>query len=250
MTFLGGRNSDPYLLAHKISAGIIDLVDSSSKHCYFVSPWVRLWRQLERSLEKSVARGVRLTFVLRNEEKSIATGRGLNSSYGAEVVLIDRLHTKLYLGDRMAIIGSMNLYDVSAERNLELAVLVQSVQEIRRIRRDIVLGDLLALKPAHRIPGSFDEAASRELDRYKTLSAEVASRGHCVVCDERIELDLSPSPQLVRCKTCWAREREADPGWFKIKYCHYCGEPHSDVLAKPLHLSCRDRIEEYRNLRG
>ena len=249
MTFTGRQSTSPYLPAHRISSAVIDLVESSTRHCYFVSPYVRLWPQLERALKKSVRRGVRLTFVMRHESKEVSVGHELSRTYGAEVALIDRLHAKLYLGDRTAIIGSMNLYDTSAARNVELAVLVQSPEEVQRIRREVLLGDVLALQPALRLPGSFEAAARREDERCAALALEIRERGHCVICAERMELDLRRSPDIVRCKPCWTRQPDVDRARFRIRSCHYCGKDHAVTLAKPLHASCLELVHEFLELR-
>ncbi len=245
MTYLGRTPQSPYLSTHRIAAAIIDLIESSTKRCYLVSPWVRTWGTLDRALEKAASRKVRLTFILRNDQKAPSVGEQLNRSYGAEVILLDDLHAKLYVADKAAIIASMNLYDVSQTRNHELAVLVDSGREVERIRRECLEEDLLAVAPARVFKGWFDAERAAEMSKRDEMAAEFEGKGFCVVCRDRIVLERSPRPYIVRCATCYSKAPDVDDRYFQIRYCHLCGAPHANVLAKAVHDGCRQRIEEF-----
>lgn len=239
------------LRAHQISTAIIDLVDESKGHCYLVSPWIRLWQQLERSLEKAAGRGLRLTIVLRDDEKSRNTeaARQFNERFGAEVVLLPNLHTKVSLGDRRAIIGSMNLYDVSQTRNFELAYELRGHHELETIKRDVIEGDLLAVKPKLRLAGKFESVRAAESARLAELDAELASAGFCVVCNYKMDLDRQPEPGYVRCRTCYYKAPDADFTRLRTSYCHLCGKPFDSVLGRPLHAECRAKLVEFVTLK-
>lgn len=240
-----------FLRSHQVSAAIVDLIEGTKQQCYLVTPWVRPWAALERALEKASARDTRVTFILRNDpekrHREIATR--LNENLGFEVLLLDNLHTKFYMNERLALVGSMNLYDVSQSKNLELVAVVTSEHEIRRLRREVIEEDLLAVQPTAHLHGRFHDARSRERTRLAELAEELAARGFCVTCGERMELEKSMEPYVVRCRTSYAQAPNIpDPRSYQTKSCHYCGSPHPSVLARPLHPNCKDRLREYLEL--
>lgn len=242
--------SKAILRTHQISTAVVELVDEASDHCYLVTPWVRLWPHLERSLEKAASRGRRLTFILRyeNDSKSLLPARELNERFGAEVLLHEHLHTKLYLSGRRAIVGSMNLYDVSQSKNFELAYQVTNYSEILELRKTVLDDDLLTIKPRIRLEGCFEAERRREGQRLAQLEKELGSGGHCVTCGDKMDLDRKPEPRFVRCKACFYKAPDVDEARWWIRFCHFCGEPYDSVLIKPLHAECKTQLESYARL--
>ena len=242
-----------YLKTHRISPAIIDIIETTRKHCYLVTPYIKPWPVLERTFNKASESGTRITVILRAEQNSRQVGRRLNDSYGFEVIVLERLHTKLYLNEQCALIGSMNLYDSSNERNYELAIHTSHPSFVRELREEVVQQDLLALDPVEHLQGSFHE---EEVVRRRVMEAferDLDNRGFCVTCGTKIEFDragLVRTPRIVRCRPCWAKAPYiAEEYRWPISYCHYCGGDFDSVLVEPSHHACRVKLEEYNEIR-
>jgi hypothetical protein len=239
-----------FLRSHQIAAEIINLIESTQRHCYLVTPYISRWDNLNRTFEKAAAAGTRISVFLRDEAKNRTAAKSLADAYGFEVYLIRDLHTKLYVNESRAIIGSMNLYDASQKRNFELAAVVTNSSDAKRIVAEIVHGDLLAVTPSAHIPGGFSNAVLAERERLEGLQTKFASQGFCVQCGESIDLEPKANPTIVRCRKCYFSRPDSNPAKTLTKRCHKCGEPYDGTLASPLHPVCRDEIREYRDLQA
>ena len=134
---------EKFYRAHQISTAIIDIIDSSQKYCYLVSPYIKIWDLLDRVLEQASNKKKKIVFVLRDCDHNGALKK-ITTQYGFETYLIPNLHSKLYLNERKAIIGSMNLYDTSQSRNFELGVLVEGRHNINVLKKEVIEDDLLS----------------------------------------------------------------------------------------------------------
>ncbi len=240
------------LRTHQISAAVIDLIEETKEHCYLVTPYLRPWPILERAFAKARELGTKLTLIVRHEAKAEKAIMAMNDVYGFEVIVLERLHTKLYLNEKTAVVSSMNLYDSSNENNYELALRIRIGSQVRQLRKEIIEQDLLALSPRLHLPGRFQAEVEARAKAVTTFREELKSRGFCVSCAEKIDFDQTGSilsPRIVRCKPCWAMEPwiEAEYRW-PIKFCHYCGEGLQSVLAQPYHHGCHERLKEFRGM--
>lgn len=239
------------LKTHQISAAVIELIEATKEYCYLVSPYIKMWQLLDRALGKASEQNKRITVIIRSGSEENAHVRKL-LAYGFEIVVLDFLHTKLYLNESSAIVSSMNLYDTSSTRNHELALQLGK-QETRKLKQEIIEQDLLAVPPVHHFAGKHTAAKKAEDQKMLAFQAELTSKGFCVVCNTKIDFDSSRLlwPTIVRCKPCWAKLPFPDaPHQFRIRCCHYCGEPLDSVLTEPCHHACSQELGEYKKWLG
>lgn len=227
------------LRTHQISAAVIDIIEGTKEHCYLITPYLRSWPILERTFAKASELGTKLTFIVRSDPKTEKAVMTMNRKYGFEVIVLERLHTKLYLNEKTAVVSSMNLYDSSNEYNYELALRIRNHHQVRQFRKEIVEQDLLALTPKLHLPGAFQAEIEARAKAAAEFREEMKRRGFCVNCAEKLEFDQSGSivsPRIVRCRPCWnmAPWIEEEFCW-PIKFCHYCGESLQSVLTQPYH---------------
>jgi hypothetical protein len=239
------------LRTHQISAAVIELIEETKEYCYLVSPYIKMWHLLDRALAKASEQSKRITVITRAGSENNFDVRKLNESYGFEVVVLDFLHTKLYLNEKSAVVSSMNLYDTSSTRNHELALHLRQ-HEARKLKQEIIDQDLLALQPVHRFAGRHTAAQKAEQEQVLAFKADLEARGYCVACGEKIDFDDSGSvlsPTIIRCKPCWAKRPWIEtPFRFRIRHCHYCGESLDSVLSQPYHHGCGEKLREYKKL--
>ena len=186
------RTLTKILRTHQISAAVIQLIEDSREFCYLVSPYIKMWQLLDRTLAKASDQDKRITVITRSGSEDNRDVRKLNKAYGFEIVVLDFLHTKLYVNEKAAIVSSMNLYDTSSTRNHEMALLLNGY-EAKKIKKQIIDDDLLAVQPVHRFAGKHTAAQRQKMPRCSTSRTNFGSRGFCVTCGEKIDFDNSGS---------------------------------------------------------
>lgn len=229
------------LKTHHISAAVIDIIEQTKVQCFLVSPYVQEWPLLSRALDIAAEKKTKVTQIIRNDAKNLSKIEADARRRGFELVVLPRLHTKLYLNERTAVVSSMNLYDSSNHQNYEVAVRWRD-DFAAKLRREIIEGDLLRLAPHSRIPGWFEEERQNSLRVRTEFEGQLSTRGFCVVCGTKMELDTAKI--VVRCKPCWSRSPDALPR-LRISFCHYCGQSFEGQLGEPMHHQCSTEITQH-----
>lgn len=213
---------------------VITLIKRSQTRLVLVSPYFDLWRGLINELERAVSRGVKIYVIARGGEDRAKQETALRKLIPSlhYVGYIDRLHAKIYLSEREALITSMNLVESSAMNSLEIAVHIDqeyATKEYGQARR--ICDDLLQIAEQ-------DEQRGVETGRVSTAGAKKATRrrksGHCIRCAETIGYD----PEAPLCEDCfkvWARYKNPD---YEEKFCHACGDDCDTSMAAPLCEDC------------
>lgn len=238
------------LKTHQISAEVIELIGSTERQCYLVTPYLRSWPLLNRSLDKAKDQEKQVTVFVRSGEQGKNGIPELQRRYQFELFAVENLHTKLYLNERTAIISSMNLYDSSKERNHELAYLFEGTRTAQEFKKLIVEDELLAASPGEHVPGWFHSVEAKRIESRRALESTFEEKGFCVSCGTKIELDQSTGkilqPKIIRCRVCWAKQPFIDnPFKYKIRFCHYCGQKLDSILDEPFHHQCRTLLKKY-----
>lgn len=237
------------LHTHQISSTIIELIDESKEYCYLISPYIETWTLLERSLEKAARQRKRITFIVRNEDETLARIKGIHATYGFEFMMFDWLHSKLYCNERRALVTSMNLYDSSQKRNQEIGALFESASDASALLDEYILGDLLATPPRLILKGYFHEEDKTVATEMKALEARVSEGGYCARCGTKMDLDITTIKKYnkrVRCASCYFKEPgQGDPRSVRTQHCHFCGERLESNLLDPFHPQCWDLLSRY-----
>ncbi|MCX6244642.1 MAG: phospholipase D-like domain-containing protein [Bacteroidetes bacterium] len=233
---------------HQLPAAIIDLIDESKEYCFLVTPYYKPWTLLTRAFEKAAKQNKNVVFIARFEkEKSIECYEEINKRYDFDVILIENLHTKLYLNERSVIISSMNLLDSSKERNYEIGYLFESKSTVRQFYNEIIKDDLFSLKPKRYFKGRYSKvllAIKEEENNQKKAGEErrmtlknktEKNGGVCIRCSK--EIHYSPAAPLCdECYRSWAFWGNWD---FIEKYCHACGTEYGTSKNHPLCPECK-----------
>src|SRR4051812_33505814 len=94
----------------EISGKIFSLIDEAEKELIFISPYnnFRTWEKFKNRLNTALQSGIRVSFYVRDNE----THEGLES-FTVPIHRIPKLHAKIYLNEKRAILTSMNLVEAS-----------------------------------------------------------------------------------------------------------------------------------------
>jgi phosphatidylserine/phosphatidylglycerophosphate/cardiolipin synthase-like enzyme len=227
-------------LAHTVVAAAVEqLVNGSTTHLILVTPYFKPWDRIAKAILGAKARGVKVTLLLRggpDQPKQEANAKPFVAA-GCMVVYLDRLHAKIYISDREAILTSMNLYEDSAVNSYEAAVrfgkeadephyksvATQMAVLLRQAEQDAKVAALKA-PPAT----ATSEEATVRLNRLKY------GTGHCIRCAATIPNNVG-HPLCATCFASWSRFSNAD---YEESYCHGCGAEKSTSFAKPLCKKC------------
>jgi len=226
------------LLTHQIPGKIIEIIQNSKEYCFLVTPYFQPWGILERELDKAARDNKKIIFIFRDQDDARFQFSFLNKEYGFDLVFVDRLHTKLYLNEKEALLSSMNLYDSSKENNFEVGYSFGSSTYSREFKEQIIDDDILKSNP-YIIKGRyFDGLDENEQDNYHTNSKE---EGKCIRCGTVINYNES-MPLCNKCYSIWSSFKNRD---YQENYCHKCGKQDSwsnITFGNPLCQSCKSRF--------
>lgn len=253
--------SSNILLNHQISAEIISLIEATEKYCFLVTPYYKPWTLLNRTIDKAAASGKQIIFIFRAGHDNEVVAKTLNKQ-GFDVHLVERLHTKLYLNERIVIISSMNLYDSSKDNNYEVGYKIKSAVEAKQFREEVIEKDILGLLPKKSFTGRYAIELQRlekeKLDKENKLKEEILAReklkkelasnsiikerkisykdnyGYCIRCHTQIPLNPN-TPYCMDCYKVWVQFQNVD---YQEQYCHSCGSSGQPSMDKPLCYNC------------
>ena len=124
--------SNPFLMQvltpAQISGEIMKLMDEAVERMIIVSPYFNIsqWHKLMYRLESLQSRNIAVEIYVReNAHESIDEVQ----QAGFTPLVIEGLHTKLYLNEHSAIVSSMNLSESSDHHSLDIAVKSENDQE-------------------------------------------------------------------------------------------------------------------------
>ncbi|NNC18073.1 hypothetical protein HJC22_20375 [Corallococcus exiguus] len=122
--FFGRSNENPTFIPHsKISAAVQDLIEGAQRELTLVTPYFKPWNHLQNAIRGRLKAHVPVTLVIRADELA-KTSAHLQpfAAEGAQILSLDRLHAKLYMSEKCAVLTSMNLLETSALNSWECAL--------------------------------------------------------------------------------------------------------------------------------
>ncbi len=225
------------LTIHQITGEIINLIEDAKEYCFLITPYYKPWPILQRALDKAAKLEKKIIFVFRTNDVSIDQIDRLKES-GFDIHFVDRLHTKLYLNEKSAIISSMNLYDSSKEFNYEIGYKINRKDEVNKIKEIVIDKDIFGINSEISIPGRYAKSRKNEKVKNDVKSSKNVYKksiaGYCIRCG--IEIDLNPNAPY--CKECYQSYSYWSNPDFVEKYCHICGQTKETSMNKPLCKNC------------
>ena len=219
-----------FLTIHQISGKIIEIIKESKEYCFLVTPYYKPWPLLERALEEATQNQKKIVFIFRKNEVPDSIINKLNKEMQFDIVLLERLHTKLYFNEKQALITSMNLYDSSKDYNYEMGYSISGYGNIKNLKEVIIENDLLALDTHKYYLGRYfkeiekkksqEKLAKENADQKKQISKKENAFGFCIRCRKRIDLNGN-YPLCEDCYYIWSQFMNGD---YQEKYCHKCGK--------------------------
>jgi hypothetical protein len=224
------------------------LVQRAEKLLILTTAYFDPWNLLEVEIQQAAQRGVNVLLLVRGDEqetKQYERARALER-YKVKVGQLSRLHAKLYISERLAIVTSMNLVTASANGSWEVGALYSAdedaegykqllsaaAQLLRRaelqhqqkqaLATDAIAEAIFRPEPARSVRGGGAPKGSRN----------VAGAGSCITCATSIPVNLE-RPFCRPCYTAWSGAETA-----RMSFCHTCGDRGSTSFQKPRCKTC------------
>lgn len=117
----------------EISGKIISLIDEADKELVVISPCNDFghWEKLSARLKKAVDRGIKISFFVRKDSEN----RKALSELNIPVYYVERLHAKIFLNEKQAILTSMNLAETSDKFSIDFGIETENFEEFEEVKQ-------------------------------------------------------------------------------------------------------------------
>lgn len=205
-----------FLTTHAIAYHVEEVIRTAVKQLALVSPYLRLSATFLGRLRDADARGVKTYIFYGKDELHPNERLKLEQLPNLKLWYLKNLHAKCYLNDRLAVIGSMNMYEFSEKNNREMGVLVTKEDD----------------------PEVFRDAWQETKSIYDEVkfanSTRPSTQGFCVRCHGQIEFN----PKKPLCESCYKDWVKYKNNNYREKHCHQCGDLETTSVARPLCGAC------------
>ncbi len=161
--------------------------------------------------------------------------------------MLESLHAKCYSNEKTAIVSSMNLLDVSQQKNWEMGFKIDHetdpdvFNEVKKYVEDIWNEGKQFQYSIKKI----DDKSAVQKKSYgtskftiKAPSSQMVGTGFCIRCG--VKMEVNPSrPLCSKCYPIWANY--SDPK-YEENYCHVCGKESKQSVEKPVCYSCYKKL--------
>lgn len=214
---------------------------------YLVSPFVQLSERYRRRLADADREGVRVHLICRVKELKSDQKKALSSLSNLHLYDAPKLHGKVFVNERGAVITSFNLYEAS-EQNHETGVWLcaeEDTEAYGEARREVlsILSHAKEVSVRQASGGRTDTKADtrrgRRSTRFEARSkghSAPQNQGHCIRCGTGINYDPK-KPYCPQCFSQWARFKNPT---YADDRCHGCGKEEAKAfsLEKPECYAC------------
>lgn len=252
------ENNSVLLYDQKVLPAVIELVEQAKSQVVLVSPYNEYSVPLREAVARAAKRtGVRVIAVCRadmadKEHDHLAWLK----SIGATVYLVERLHSKIYLNERQAVVTSMNLTKGSAVDSREIGFLINDPHAREEITSYVRVQLIQSARPwllTAPVGQPAMPRAQRSTPRRSTQASPVPpttvgglfkailtkataanQQGACISCGTKIAFNTD-KPFCLDCFHKWNKDKDEDA---RQGHCHDCGQRRSVSFAKPLCSKC------------
>ncbi len=231
---LFGPDAPKFLGNGAIYTQLREVITSAEERLLIVSPFIEPNDDFIRELESaSMVRKVEVSVIFRRDKlREYSATRWLKSFEAAKISLgtVERLHSKLYVSERSALLGSMNFYGSSGENSFESGVLFDKGDKILAPIHDYLVDLKRHVEPVT----ATGPLAERTARAHRGVNPARRSVGFCIRCAD--EIPLNPKrPYCDEDYEKWARFKNEN---YEDKRCHSCGSAFGATMREPVCRKC------------
>lgn len=118
----------------QISGEIMTLLDEADEKVIIVSPYAQAknWKKLQNTFDNLIKRNIPIEFYYRKGENKT---KEEIESLSIEAIPVEKLHCKIYMNEKTAVVASMNLYEFSDNNSLDIAYKTESKKEYKGLKQ-------------------------------------------------------------------------------------------------------------------
>lgn len=146
----------------EISSSIMSLIQDAEEELIIVSPYVNIagWKKMKKTLSDAVSRNVNIQYYVRkNTDCALQPLKDI----GIKPILVDDLHTKLYISEKQAIITSQNMTQSSDDYSIDFGHEIDDLSEVQQLKEYV--SKYISVKIKER-KIEFNEVWSFKYDQY------------------------------------------------------------------------------------
>ena len=204
-----------FLENHEVTDQIVKLVQNAKEELIIITPYLNLNARMRGALNEAKSNGAKITVYFRLEElskkKNDADIKFFTEEIGAEMVYIERLHSKLYLNENNAVMSSMNMVAGSQNDSQEIGIFTDEDKLRRQFKH--------YSEDMYKRQTKVDYVPEVKTPRTRKSKPKIAS-GYCIRTGEEVPFNLK-RPFSDKAFKSWNRFKNPE---FKEKYCHFSGE--------------------------
>ena len=192
--------------------GIYQVIEQAKDFLYIVSPYFSAGENHLRVIKDAKKRNVKTVLLVRKDglqKNSISELKKLEEE-GCVIYTHPNLHSKIFLNESVAIIGSMNLLKGSIDNSLEVGIRIKDKSQHKELL------DLI-------------EETYLKDSSTKPFNSSNIKMGYCIRSHDEIVFDVNRPIQYLEYKS--TNERDG-------KFCHKCGKAAETSVPKPLCDDC------------
>jgi HKD family nuclease len=215
-----------FLTTKGIALHIERIINEADKSLVIVSPYIQVSETFKRRLNDAAQRGVSIRILYGKDELNKAETAKLKGINNLELIFVDNLHAKCYLNEQELIIGSMNFYEFSEANNVEMGMLVDSVNDKQAFDK--------AVKEVDSLIKNFKKEVTPPAKKEFKPVAKKIEEGSCIRC----QTDIPLNPARPYCGPCFSVWVQFENTSFVERFCHVCGKQHATDIEHPLCNTC------------
>jgi len=231
------HNGKEAFFDEEIQHQFYELIRSATQNIIFVTPYIELWVHLQDEMRVALARGVDITFLIRED----ATPRRPEDlewfrANRIKVYLVPNLHAKIYLNEKRVIVSSMNIHRTSIIDSKDFAMVVKN-EDVAKMFREYVsslIGKAAIPKASRPIRDYVSGLVEKAAMTPHSFERQTSEDGYCIRSRDKIPFNTG-KPLCADCFRQWNKYQDED---YEEKYCHSCGKSTKTSFAKPLCMAC------------
>jgi len=192
------------------------IIENANSELTIITPFIDLGPRMKGSFNIARDKGVRIKLITRWKTKLAAKDEkelAFFTELGAEIMFVERLHSKLFLNENSGVLSSMNMLDGSAHHSQEIGIFTNDTVLVTSFKAYAERLERSAM------PDQYAPAQSTAKNAPSQKKKQQKS-GYCIRTGEKIPFNIK-TPFNKKSFASWNRYKNPE---FAEKFCHFSGE--------------------------
>ena len=192
------------------------IIENANSELTIITPFIDLGPRMKGSFYQARDKNIRIKLITRWKKKLAAKDEkelAFFSELGAEIMFVERLHSKLFLNENSGVLSSMNMLDGSAHHSQEIGIFTNDTVLVSNFKGYAERLERSAM------PDRYAPASSTAKNAPSQKKKQQKS-GYCIRTGGKIPFNIK-TPFNKKSFASWNRYKNPE---FAEKFCHFSGE--------------------------